>query len=140
MDAHAGKHFPRPTPVSRPYWDACREGRLLLQRCDSCGKHQFYPRILCSHCGGSTLAWAEASGRGTVQTFTVVRRPVSPGYAADTPYVIALIALAEGPVMMSNVVGCAPEDVGVGMPVEVLFETWSEEITVPKFRPVTAGA
>ena len=66
MDAHAGKHFPRPTPVSRPYWDACREGRLLLQRCDSCGKHQFYPRILCSHCGGSTLAWAEASGRGTV--------------------------------------------------------------------------
>ena len=59
---------------------------------------------------------------------------------ADTPYVIALIALAEGPVMMSNVVGCAPEDVIVGMPVEVLFETWSEEITVPKFRPVTAGA
>ena len=75
-----------------------------------------------------------------MQTFTVVRRPVSPGYAADTPYVIALIALAEGPVMMSNVVGCAPEDVIVGMPVEVLFETWSEEITVPKFRPVTAGA
>ena len=140
MDAHAGKHFPRPTPVSRPYWDACREGRLLLQHCESCAKHQFYPRILCSHCGGSTLAWAEASGKGTVQTFTVVRRPVSPGYAADTPYVIALIALAEGPVMMSNVVGCAPEDVSVGMPVIVTFETWSEEIAVPKFRPVTAGA
>jgi len=140
MDAHAGKHFPRPTPVSRPYWDACREGRLLLQLCSGCHKHQFYPRIVCSHCGASTLEWAQASGRGTVQSFTVVRRPVSPGYAADTPYVIALIALAEGPVMMSNVVGCAPEDVNVGMPVEVLFETWSEEITVPKFHPVATGA
>lgn len=140
MDAHAGKHFPRPTPVSRPYWEGCKEGRLLLQRCENCGKHQFYPRILCSHCGAGTLAWAETSGRGSVQTFTIVRRPVSPGYAADTPYVIALIALAEGPVMMSNVVGCTPEDVCVGMSVEVLFESWSEEITVPKFRPLATGA
>ena len=140
MDAHAGKHFPRPTPVSRPYWEGCREGRLLLQQCGSCGKHQFYPRIMCSHCNGDTLAWVPASGQGTVSSYTVVRRPVSPGYAADTPYVIALIALAEGPTMMSNIIGCAPEAVTVGMPVEVSFEAWSEEISVPKFRPLAAPA
>ncbi len=75
------------------------------------------------------------TGRGTVRTFTICRHAVSKAYAAEAPYVVALIQLEEGPTMMSNVVQCDVQDVKVGMPVEVMFEEWSEEITVPKFYP-----
>lgn len=139
MGAHDGKNFPRPTPVTLPFWDGCRAGELRLQRCRDCGRHQFYPRLMCTHCNGEALEWVRASGRGTVGSFTVVRRPVSQAYAAETPYVVALIALAEGPTMMSNVVACDPAEVAVGMAVEVCFEQWSDEISLPQFRPVRGG-
>ncbi len=135
MSADTGKHFPRPTPETQPYWDGCREGRLLLQRCTGCGAHQFYPRTLCVHCEGDGLEWVQASGRGRIRSFTVVRRPVSKAYAAQTPYIVALIELAEGPTMMSNVVDCAPEEAAIGLPVEVTFEQWSADVTIPMFRP-----
>lgn len=135
MNVHAGKHFPRPTPETQPYWDGCREGRLLLQCCAGCGAHQFYPRSMCASCDGETLEWVQASGRGRIRSFTVVRRPVSKAYAAQTPYIVALIELAEGPTMMSNVVDCTPEEAVIGLPVEVVFEQWSDEISVPMFRP-----
>jgi uncharacterized OB-fold protein len=139
MNPHADKIHPHPTAETRPFWEGCSVGELRLQRCMDCGAHQFYPRLLCTACSGRTLEWVRASGRGTVQSFTVVRRPVSKAYAAETPYVVALISLDEGPTMMSNVVGCEVGTVGVGMPVEVLFERWSEEIAVPKFRPLPAA-
>lgn len=135
MSEHAGKHLPRPTTETQPWWDACREGRLLLQRCTACGAHQFYPRMMCVHCDSDAVQWVEASGRGKIRSYTVVRRPVSKAYAAMTPYIVALIELAEGPTMMSNVIACDPADVAIGMPVEVTFERWSEHISVPKFRP-----
>ena len=81
------------------------------------------------------VEWIQASGRGTVASFTIVRRPVSEAYADEVPYVVALIQLEEGPTLMSNVIGCDPESVAIGMPVEVTFEDWSDAITVPKFRP-----
>ena len=139
MTEHTGKHFPRPTPETRPSWEACSQGRLLLQRCTGCGAHQFYQRLMCTRCDGDALEWVQAGGRGTIRSFTVVRRPVSKAYAAQTPYVVALIELAEGPTMMSNVVECAPEAVAIGQPVEVAFEQWSEEISVPVFRPARAA-
>lgn len=134
MSTHAGKSFPRPTPETRPFWEGCRNGELLLQRCGSCGAHQFYPRIMCSKCGSAAVEWVRASGRGRIRSYTVVRRPVSRAYAAETPYLVALIELAEGPTMMSNVIGCAPEAAAIGLAVEVVFETWSADISVPKFR------
>jgi len=82
------------------------------------------------------VEWVKASGRGTVLSFTIVYRPVTRAFAIDVPYVVALITLDEGPQLMSNVVGCPPEQVRIGMPVEVTFEDWTEEISVPKFRPV----
>jgi uncharacterized OB-fold protein len=82
------------------------------------------------------VEWVEASGHGTVLSFTIVYRPVTPAFAADVPYVVALIRLDEGPQMMSNVVGCAPEKVYIGMPVEVTFEDWTADISVPKFKPL----
>jgi uncharacterized OB-fold protein len=82
------------------------------------------------------VGWVKASGHGKVLSFTVVYRPVTQAFATDVPYVVALITLDEGPQLMSNVVGCPPEKVQIDMPVEVTFEDWTEEISVPKFRPV----
>ena len=78
----------------------------------------------------------KASGRGQVLTFTIVRRAVSEAYAADVPYVVALIQLDEGPKMMSNVVQCDPETLKIGSPVQVVFDDWSDEISVPQFRSI----
>lgn len=136
MDGHMDKFFPRPTPESAPFWQGCQDQKLLLQYCTVCGTHQFYPRVICANCMSEQLEWREASGRGTVETYTVVTRAVSEAYAADVPYVIALITLEEGPRMMSNVIGCDVESVKCGVAVEVVFERWSAEITMPKFQPV----
>ena len=136
MTGQMDKFLPRPTPESAPFWQGCRDHKLLLQYCTACGTHQFYPRIICANCMSQQLEWREASGRGTVETYTIVTRAVSDAYAADVPYVIALITLEEGPRMMSNVIGCDVESVKCGVAVEVVFEQWSAEITMPKFRPV----
>ena len=130
------KHFPRPTPETEVYWQGCRKHELLLQRCTQCNEFQFYPRIICTKCTSENLEWVKASGRGRVLTFTIVRRAVSEAYAADVPYVVALIQLDEGPKMMSNVVQCDPETLDIGSPVQVVFEDWSDEISVPQFRPI----
>lgn len=127
------KALPQPTPVSAPYWQAAREGRLVVQRCTACGHLQLYPRSLCTRCSGERLDWLDASGRGHVKTFTVIRRAVSAAYEPDVPYVVALIALEEGPTLMSNVVGCPPESVRIGAPVRVRFDVWTPEVTVPVF-------
>jgi uncharacterized OB-fold protein len=127
------KALPQPTPVSAPYWQAAREGRLVVQRCDDCAHAQLYPRMLCTRCGSERLGFRDASGRGRVKSFTVIRRAVSAAYEPDVPYVVALIELAEGPTLMSNVVGCAPESVRIGAPVRVRFDAWTPEVTVPVF-------
>jgi uncharacterized OB-fold protein len=130
------KPLPAVTHETAPYWDAARRHELHIQRCAACGQHQFYPRIYCAQCFSDRVEWIKASGRAKVTTFTIVRRPVSPAFADDVPYVVALVTLAEGPTMMTNIVGCAPEKVAIGMPVEVTFEDWTEEISIPKFKPV----
>ena len=135
MSTHEGKNFPAPNADSQPFWDGCSNHTLLLQKCRQCGEHQFYPRSMCHRCMTDTVEWITASGLGTVRSFTVVRRPVSPGYAAETPYVVALVRLVEGPTMMSNIVNCPVERLRVGLAVRVVFEQWSEQITVPKFQP-----
>jgi uncharacterized OB-fold protein len=127
------KHFPRPTPETEVFWQGCHKHELLLQRCRRCSEFQFYPRIVCTHCAGDDLEWVRASGRGEILTFTIVRRPVSEAYADDVPYVVALIGLEEGPTMMCNIVRCDPESLQIGDPVHVLFEDWSEDISIPQF-------
>jgi hypothetical protein len=133
MSRELAKALPQPTPLSAPYWQAAREGRLVVQRCAACGHLQFYPRSLCTRCAGAGLAWHECSGRGRVKSYTVIRRAVSAAYEPEVPYVVALIELAEGPTLLSNVVGCAPEAVRIGRPVRVRFDAWTPEVTVPVF-------
>jgi len=136
MTDHSGKNFPRPTPETAAFWEGCTNHILKIQCCDDCGHYQFFPRIFCTQCTSKQVSWVAVKGRGTVRSFTICRRAVSKAYAAEEPYVVALIRLEEGPTMMSNVVQCDPLDVKVGMPVEVMFEDWSDEIAIPKFYPV----
>lgn len=131
----ATRFVPVPTAETAEFWAACRRHELLLQRCGGCGTVQFYPRVLCGRCGGRDLGWLRASGRGTVKSFSIVRRPVSPAYAAERPYALLLVALDEGPTMMSTLTGGDPERAFVGMPVEVAFDDWPEGVTMPRFRP-----
>ena len=130
-----GKPLPPINPASQPFWDACAQGRLLLQHCGDCGHLQLYPRLLCAACGSRNLEWAQASGRGTVKTYTIIRRAVSAAFEPDAPYVVALVELEEGPTLMSNIIGCDPASVAIGQPVRVTFEARGEGIAVPQFEP-----
>lgn len=122
---------PTPGTLAETFIAGCRVGELRLQCCGSCGAYQFYPRSICAECHSHDLSWVAASGRGYISSFTVVRRPVSAAYEA--PYVVTLVALEEGPTMMSHIVACAPEDVAVGLPVRVDFAAWSDSTSLPVF-------
>ncbi len=135
MSTAPTKNLPVATTETAEYWAGCKRHELLIQHCADCAAYQFYPRILCTACSGRSLQWVRASGRGTVRSFTIVRRAVSEAYAAEVPYVVALIRLQEGPTLMSNIVGCAVEAVAMDMPVEVVFDDWPGGVTVPKFQP-----
>jgi uncharacterized protein len=129
------KPLPRPTPVSAPFWVGAKQHRLLIQRCRRCANVQFYPRPHCVTCLSDDLDWIEASGRGTLYSYTIVRRAASPAFEPDLPYVVAVIELAEGPHMTGNVVGVPPEEVRVGMPVRAVFDDVTPEVTLIKWRP-----
>ena len=131
----AEKPVPRPYPDTKPYWDGTKNNQLWIQTCLDCGTLQFYPRGVCSTCLSSSLSWKQGSGKGTVYSFTVNYRAPHPGFAEDVPFVTAIIELEEGVRMMSNVVQCDPDTVTIGMPVRVVFEPLTDEITLPKFRP-----
>lgn len=121
MNAHP--MAPRPSPLSEPFWQAARAGVLVLQRCRTCGRWEWTPQMACSACHTETLDWQEASGRGTLYSFSVVTRPQTPDFA--TPYVVAIVELAEGPRMLTDLVGAdtdsARGNLAIGMPVEVAF-------------------
>jgi uncharacterized protein len=133
------KPVPRVTPESAGYWEGCRHGELRLQRCGACANVQFPPRRFCAACLSDRLDWVRASGCGVVTSFSIVRHPPSPAFAADVPYAVALIRLDEGPTMMAGLRGCDPEVVAVGMRVEVEFEVRSDDIHLPHFHP-SAGS
>ena len=128
----------RPAPVpdhdSEPYWSAAHEGRLVLQRCQRCSTPQLYGRDRCRVCRGPVV-WEEASGRGSVYSFTVIRQNYARPFRDHIPYVVALVDLEEGPRVMTNIVGCAPEDVHIGMPVAARFEPVSEQAGIALFEP-----
>ena len=127
--------LPDPSPLTQPFWAAAKDRELRIQRCHACGTHLFYPRHLCTTCGSADLQWRPVSGRGTVFTFTVARRPTHPGLADRVPYVIAVVELEEGPKLTTNLIGIDPDYVEIGLPVEATFED-VDETTLVQFRPV----
>lgn len=123
---------PAPDALTAPFWDACRRGALEVSTCADCGHRFLPPGPCCPRCWSAQLAVQEVSGRGRVWSFAVYRKTYHPGMPA--PYVVALVELEEGPRLISNVVGCAPEDVAIDMPVEVRFET-AGDFVLPRFAP-----
>ena len=139
MYATDGRPLPRPTPISQPFFDAAREGRLCLQRCPRDGVF-YYPRTRCPACWRDDWEWTDLSGRGEVHTFTVDRVGHDPALAQDVPFAIALVTLEEGPRVVAKVVGCPPEAVRVGLRVEAVFESYEREeggepVALLRFRP-----
>ena len=123
---------PQPDALTQPFWDACRRHVLEAPECEICG-YLFLPTgPRCPRCWSNRLRARALSGEGSVFTFAVYRRSYHP--ALPAPYTVALIELREGPRLISNIVGCAPEEVGVGMPVRVRFEDVGE-FTLPRFEP-----
>ncbi len=126
------KPLPKPSPTSRPFWEAARRHELQIQRCAACREYIYYPRNRCPKCFSDQLSWERVSGRGKVYSYTIVRRASSRAFS--DPYVLAIVELAEGPRMTSNIV--APLDqVRVEMPVEVFFDDVTPEVTLVKFKP-----
>ncbi len=129
------KPLPEPTKVSQPFWDGAKEHRLMLQRSKRTGKYVYYPRAVSPYGPGDELEWVQATGKGTVYSYTVARRPTGPQWADDGAYVIAIVELEEGPHVTANILGCPPEQVAIGMPVAASFEDVTEDVTLVQFRP-----
>jgi uncharacterized protein len=134
MTAYA-KPLPQITPEMRPFWDAARRHRLVVQRCGGCGTHRFPARDICSRCLSREAEWVPVSGRGSVFSWAVMHQVYHPGFAADVPYAVVVVELEEGARLISNLVGCPIGDLAPGMPVEVAFDDVTPEVTLPKFRP-----
>jgi uncharacterized OB-fold protein len=125
--------LPTPDLETQPYWDAAREGKLLIKRCSACGRAHFYPRPFCPHCWSDDVEWEQASGKATLYTFTIVRRNDLPPFPERVPYVAAVVDLAEGPRMMTNVEGCDADEVEIGMALTVAFRD-EGDFSIPVFR------
>lgn len=132
------KPLPEVTPVTRPFWEGARAHRLLVQECRACGHRRFPPAPVCPECLSPTAEWVESRGRGEVVSWVVFHQVYFEGFREEAPYNVALVRLDEGVSLLTNVVGIPNERLHVGMPVEVLFEEATPEITLPKFRAVEA--
>jgi uncharacterized protein len=132
--------YKKPLPIvdadSKEFWDGCQRHEFQMQKCDQCHSFYFPPGPICPHCFSTNFKWEKLSGQAEVYSFVIVRRSPGPDWDADVPYVMADIQLAEGPKMISNVVGCKPEDVKIGMKVQVTFDDVTEAVSLPKFKPV----
>ena len=119
---------PPVNPETQAFWDAAGEGKLLYKKCAACGEPHFYPRPHCPFCFSDKVEWQEASGRGTIYTYSIMRR-------APVPYAIAYVELAEGPRMMTNIVDCELDKIAIGQPVRLVFKPSEGGPPVPMFTP-----
>jgi uncharacterized OB-fold protein len=133
--AAPAKPLPQIVPDMAPFFEAARRHTLVTQQCETCHTLRFPARATCSRCLSRQATWVPVSGRGRVFSRAIVHQAAHPGFAADVPYAVVVVELDEGVRMLSNVIGCPPGDVAIGMPVEVTFDDVTPEVTLPKFRP-----
>ena len=131
--------YDRPIPTItedlRPFFEAARRRELVVQRCNQCGALRFPARQLCADCLATSAEWVPVSGRGEVFSFNVMHQVYHPGFASEVPYAVVLVKLEEGPKILSNLVGLPPQEIRIGLPVRVVFDEISDEITLPRFEP-----
>jgi uncharacterized OB-fold protein len=131
--------LPNPmTPEAKPYWDGLREQKLMLPKCGACGHVFWYPRVACPKCHARDIGWIQSKGRGTLHAFAIGYQSFNKAFKVPAPYVLAMIELAEGPRMLSNLVNVEadPAKLRCDMPVEVVFSKLTDEVTLPLFQPV----
>jgi uncharacterized OB-fold protein len=126
------KPLPRLDTLNKPFWAAAKEGKLLLQQCPACGDTRFPPGPVCPKCLEGDQIWIESSGQGTLESWIDMHRAYWDGFKDDLPYRVCLVRLAEGPVLVSNLVD-KTENLRMGAPVRVVFEAVTEDVTLPKF-------
>jgi len=130
--------YSKPLPVlsglAGEYYGWCKLGELRFQRCGDCAAWRHVPREMCAECGSSKWDWVRSSGKGTIFTWTTAAVPLHPAFKGATPYAAVVVEMEEGVRVVSEVVDCAPEDLAVDMPVEVVFEEVTPEVTLPKFK------
>lgn len=130
------KPIPVPSEDSRPFWEAAKRHELSLQRCSTCGSFRFPPAPLCPECTALGGEWTKVAGTGKVFSYVVFHRAFHKSFEKDVPYAVAVVELAEGPRLVSNIVGIPPEQIRCDMPVEVVFEDVTPACTLPQFKPV----
>jgi uncharacterized protein len=137
-DISSAKPLPVITDLTRPFWDAARQGRLVMQKCAQCGTSNFHPKPWCIECGSRELVWTATQPLGSVYSYTVSRSVAmnSPVWAADLPVILCLVDVDDGARMYAQVTHCKPDEIHVGMRVQVYFEPLGDGIAIPKFRPV----
>ena len=129
------KPLPIPSPESVPFWEGAKEHKLKIQNCNECNGTWFPPATICAHCGSRDHDWIEACGEGNIHSFVTYHRIYHKGWEGELPYVIAIIELAEGARMLGNIVGIEVDEVVCDMPVKVMFDDVTAEVTIPKFQP-----
>lgn len=130
----AERPLPEITPLTEPFWSAAKSRRLLIQRCEECGSHQFPPEPACTFCGSPRIGWVPASGRATLYSWTVCHPPLLPFFHQRAPWPVIVVQLEEGPRMVSNLKDVPVEEYYVGMPLEADFEDVNEQVTLVIFR------
>ena len=133
------KKYSKPLPhideENRPWWEALKRHELYVQKCRDCAAIRYYPRAQCPECLSPRTEWVRSSGRGKIYTFTVTNQNQAPGFRESLPYVMAYVQLDEGPKMLTNIIDCPVDQVRIGMPVEVVYEDVTADVTLAKFRP-----
>lgn len=131
------KPLPEFRPETKPYWDACRKHEFVLPKSKTTGEFFFYPRAVSPGADMThDIEWVKASGKAKVWTYAIHHMGPTPAYKSDPAYVVALVETSEGVKMMTNIIGCSPKDVYIGMDVEVVFDDVTPEVTLIKFKPI----
>ncbi len=138
-DDRTGRYLPVIYPEEIPFWEAAKQRRLKLQRCNSCGKAWYPIGPACPFCFSMDFAWSPMSGRGTLHNYVVYHKAWTPWFEKRVPYAVVQVQLEEGPRLTTNLLDCALDAIRIGMPVEAAYEDVTDEITLLQFRPASAG-
>lgn len=136
METSYAKPLPAMVGMTKQFYDFCKQRELRFQRCKGCRQWRHVPREMCASCGSWEWEWAKSSGRGHVFTWTVVARPMHPAFMTDVPYAVVVVEMEEGVRLVSTLTDCPPDEIEMGMPVEVVFDDVTDEVTLPRFQRV----
>ncbi len=131
------KRGPSPRGYAKDFEAFCRQHELRFQRCQDCGAWRHPPRLMCGMCHSFRWEWSPTRGRGSIYSWTTVFQALDPAFANDVPYSVAIVGLDEGPRLATWITGVSHDQLRVGMPVEVWFDNISDEVALPKFKPIT---